>query len=483
MRAVKLEEERIEREKQARIEELKLEEEKRERERQARIEEEKRIIILEEERREREKQAKLEEEDRIKKIDEERYKRDMDILEKKKKLQDDKDQESKCMNRVKIPKFDESSDDMDNYIERFERVATIQKWDKTSWAVTLGTLLSGRALEVFTSMPADDLNNYELLKSSLLKRYQLTAEGFRRKFRESQPEEGESIFQFVSRLTRYFQNWMDLGGAKNTYEDVKDMIIKEQFMNMCSSGLVIFLKERVPKDTKEVVKLAEQFVEAHGLSAVVTSKQASATKCEICGKNNHVTQECFFNKVRYPHGPQYQQRQTQNQDTQGYQGWRQEEQTIPKVSGAATATYQQDRTQGERVQLKISGATADGTYKDTNGLNVMKARLNGKIVTILRDTGCNSAAVRRSLVHKDQLVGRKMECKMIDGTVKPFELTRLEVESPYYSGTITAMVMDDPMYDVILGSFEGVMNDPDPEWTLMAGSAVAVLDPGESDMY
>ncbi len=80
--------------------------------------------------------------------------------------------------------------------ERFERFAGSQKWPEDTWAVSLSSLLTRKGLEVLTSMPPEQANDYQALKKAVLKRYQLTEEGFRQKFRESKPENGETVLQF-----------------------------------------------------------------------------------------------------------------------------------------------------------------------------------------------------------------------------------------------------------------------------------------------
>jgi hypothetical protein len=49
----------------------------------------------------------------------------------------------------KIPPFDETKDDIDSFLRRFERYALSMKWDKSMWATHLSALLKGRALDVF----------------------------------------------------------------------------------------------------------------------------------------------------------------------------------------------------------------------------------------------------------------------------------------------------------------------------------------------
>ena len=45
-------------------------------------------------------------------------------------------------------------------------------------------------------LPADQANNYIQLKAALLKRYQLSADGFKRRFRSAKPKPGDTPTQF-----------------------------------------------------------------------------------------------------------------------------------------------------------------------------------------------------------------------------------------------------------------------------------------------
>ena len=79
----------------------------------------------------------------------------------------------------KLPYYDDSKDDIDSYIRRFERYAEACKWDKSRYATYLGNLLQGKALEVYVRMPTEDICDYTKLKNALLRRFEMTEEGFR----------------------------------------------------------------------------------------------------------------------------------------------------------------------------------------------------------------------------------------------------------------------------------------------------------------
>ena len=164
----------------------------------------------------------------------------------------------------KLPQFHEDKDDIDAYLERFERYAKAQDWKKEEWATNLSALLGGKALDVYYRMPRDLAGNYKELKSALLKRYNLTEEGFRDKFHHSRAEVGESSQQYMTRIESYLTKWMELAGVEATFEQLRVLVVREQFISSCHKDLSVFLRERKLKTLQEVVIAADTFQEAHG---------------------------------------------------------------------------------------------------------------------------------------------------------------------------------------------------------------------------
>ena len=92
---------------------------------------------------------------------------------------------------------------LDAYLLRFERFTQMRNWHRDDWAVNLSALLTGEALDVYTRMAAEEAMNYAQVKEALLKRNRLTEDGFRSKFRDSDPMTGESPGQFITCLRKY----------------------------------------------------------------------------------------------------------------------------------------------------------------------------------------------------------------------------------------------------------------------------------------
>ena len=131
----------------------------------------------------------------------------------------------------KLLSFVDGKDDLDAYLQHFERFATTAKWEKIEWASNLNALLSGRTLDVYSSLSEESASDYDLMKFMLMKRYNLIKDGYRRKFRNSKPE--------------------------------TDMMLK-QFINSCPKEIAVHSRERAPETLREIAKIAGQNLLANG---------------------------------------------------------------------------------------------------------------------------------------------------------------------------------------------------------------------------
>ena len=76
----------------------------------------------------------------------------------------------------------------------------------------------------------------------------------------------ETTDQFVIRLKNYLAKWLELSGSSSgDFEALVDLhvIVKEQFINVCSEELAVYLMyllERGPKDLVELTTWAQQYL-------------------------------------------------------------------------------------------------------------------------------------------------------------------------------------------------------------------------------
>ena len=104
--------------------------------------------------------------------------------------------------------------------------------------------------------------NYDKLKVALLKIYELTEEGFKRKYKRCRPENCETFQQFTFRMKSYFTRWIAMASIDKTYEGLQDLILREQLTFICNRDQDVFLCEGEPKSLEQASKFADQYKEA-----------------------------------------------------------------------------------------------------------------------------------------------------------------------------------------------------------------------------
>jgi len=83
--------------------------------------------------------------------------------------------------------------------------------------------------------------------------------------------------------------------------------------------------------------------------------------------------------------------------------------------------------------------------------------MGGQSVSVLRHTRCWKVVVKRESVNNEQMTGGTETCILSDGTVRtPVEI---EIETPYYSGKVKSVCMENPLYDVTIGNVPGMSNE------------------------
>ena len=76
-----------------------------------------------------------------------------------------------------LPFFVDGKDYLDEYLLRFEKYANVAKWNRSTWATQLISLLTGKAVEVYNRLSPEEAMDYKRLKVALLERYDFIERG------------------------------------------------------------------------------------------------------------------------------------------------------------------------------------------------------------------------------------------------------------------------------------------------------------------
>jgi len=73
----------------------------------------------------------------------------------------------------------------------------------------------------------------------------------------------------------------------------------------------------------------------------------------------------------------------------------------------------------------------------------------------MRDTGSTTCVLKTALVRPEQMTGSYELCMLIDGVVKRYPTSLVELETPYYTGIAKVLCVETPVQDIIIGHIPG----------------------------
>eukprot|EP00731_Ephydatia_muelleri_P002491 Em0001g2491a len=119
--------------------------------------------------------------------------------------------------------------------------------------------LTGKAQLAFAAMRAEDMGSYRCLIDAILRRYDISEETYRRRFREAVKKEEETVSELTVRLNDLLKKWTK---ECKTVQDIRDMMVQEQLLDALPRELKIWVAEKKPKRSKETAELADNYLRA-----------------------------------------------------------------------------------------------------------------------------------------------------------------------------------------------------------------------------
>ena len=101
----------------------------------------------------------------------------------------------------------------------------------------------------------------------------------------------------------------------------------------------------------------------------------------------------------------------------------------------------------EKIKL-LNGVLMEAEIKDN--LPIMSGYVRNKNVEVLRDSGCNEVIFKRELKVDAHFIAEMVYMITVNRTLIRALIARIEVNTPFYTGTMEAMCMKDSLFDLII---------------------------------
>ncbi len=159
-----------------------------------------------------------------------------------------------------VPPFREA--EVDSYFTAFERVAAKLRWPKDMWALLLQCNLSGKAQGVSAALPIEQSLDYDLVKSAVLRAYELVPEAYRQKFRSHAKTARQTYVEFAREKKALFEKWC-FSSKISTFVQLQELILLEDFKACVPESVVVHLNEQKVQALTDAAIIADEFVLTH----------------------------------------------------------------------------------------------------------------------------------------------------------------------------------------------------------------------------
>ncbi|XP_068213177.1 uncharacterized protein [Palaemon carinicauda] len=155
-----------------------------------------------------------------------------------------------------IPSFDENSPD--EFFALFEKLANSLELPKVIWPILIQPALKGKGRSAFLALTLEEGKDYDFIKESILRVYELTPEYYRLKFRKYCKFDNQSYVEYSHNIVRMHDKWLKSAGVSNM-DEYRELILVEQFIRGIPIDTQRYLFEKEVTTLQRATVLAENF--------------------------------------------------------------------------------------------------------------------------------------------------------------------------------------------------------------------------------
>ncbi|GFX92485.1 uncharacterized protein TNCV_1707611 [Trichonephila clavipes] len=190
-----------------------------------------------------------------KKAEEDRKRAEED--RKRMQIEEDRKKETENRLREKELKLELARLNVNSDNERTERAFVSKNVPEKFKSEILLNLLGEKASNVLTYVKEDELNNYEQLKSVILREYEPSANQFLEQFKKATRHPNETFIQYTSRLITNWQYYLKLRKVSD-FDNLNDLIVSDKIFSSLEKEVASHISVRAGNDWFRPLQLAKE---------------------------------------------------------------------------------------------------------------------------------------------------------------------------------------------------------------------------------
>ncbi|GFV04454.1 retrovirus-related Pol polyprotein from transposon opus [Trichonephila clavipes] len=192
---------------------------------------------------------------------------------------------------------EKQSENFNLFFQSLERAFLTKKINDEYKSEILINLLGERAHNVLLYIKKEELNDYEKLKSIVLREFQVTPRECLNSFKKAVKSSGETYIQFAARLTANFQYYCSLRKV-NSFESLCDLLISDKLFETLNKETTTHIGIREAEDWFRPIDLAKEcdiYISSRSGSRKENYPQYLERQNKnfyICGDSSHYARDC-----------------------------------------------------------------------------------------------------------------------------------------------------------------------------------------------
>ncbi|XP_075750202.1 uncharacterized protein LOC142814783 [Rhipicephalus microplus] len=314
--------------------------------------------------------------------------------------------------RDQLPPF-VVGEDMAKYLVKFEHVCERNALERSLWAQNLLALLPGEVSDAITCLSREAFESYDEVKEVLLRRYKLSPEAFRQRFRYAK-KGNESHVDFAFRLKADLIEWLKGEGVYDDRDKVVECVALEQFYRCIEDNVRLWLQDRLSEvQLNKAAELAEEYYTRRKLHSRAVRVEKDERKEGFSRKpdqrkpvpHRNFKKDPSLTKDSVGEGQAEAEKSSEVSTTQAFES---ENKRKPLIC----YNCKKEGHIARNCQEKFAFATIRESEKNIRLLEpyLQEIRVNKKTCRALRDSAATMDVVHPSLVSPDDFTG---ECAWI----------------------------------------------------------------------